>query len=270
MKFAKIALIAAAAAMGTLAQSAETDTAAKTKADTIRVMTYNIYGGKGIDKKLNLKGSEAVIRRAKPDIVGLQEVDVKSGRSQKLDMPKLLGEALGMQYAFAKTIDVSGGAYGIATLSKLPFTVVDTLPMPTAQGAEKRVAMILKAEKPRPFYFIVTHLSWESKYEKQRIEGMKSLKKLIDKKNYKPAILVGDFNEGLKSGTIRELRKNWMIANDTNPQPTFNVNGKGHKDTIDYICFYPKTAFKVLSCKVLEEPTASDHCPVLAELEFAE
>ncbi len=54
------------------------DVAAK---KTLRVMTYNIHIGIGMDKKLDLQRIADVINRERPDLVGLQEVDrgVRSG-----------------------------------------------------------------------------------------------------------------------------------------------------------------------------------------------
>jgi len=42
---------------------------------TLRVMTYNIHVGVGMDKKLDLQRIADVINAARPDLVGLQEVD---------------------------------------------------------------------------------------------------------------------------------------------------------------------------------------------------
>jgi endonuclease/exonuclease/phosphatase family metal-dependent hydrolase len=43
---------------------------------TLRVMTYNIHVGVGIDKKLDLQRTAEVIKAEHPDQVGLQEVDL--------------------------------------------------------------------------------------------------------------------------------------------------------------------------------------------------
>jgi len=44
-------------------------------ARTLRVMTYNIHVGVGMDKKLDLPRIAAVIKDQHADLVGLQEVD---------------------------------------------------------------------------------------------------------------------------------------------------------------------------------------------------
>src|ERR1043166_1240431 len=52
-------------------------------AKTIRVMTYNIHVGVGMDKKLDLPRIAAVINKQHPDLVGLQEVDRGVERTQR-------------------------------------------------------------------------------------------------------------------------------------------------------------------------------------------
>jgi hypothetical protein len=52
---------------------------------TLRVMTYNIHVGVGIDKKLDLQRIGDVINRERPDLVGLQEVDRGVKRTEGKD-----------------------------------------------------------------------------------------------------------------------------------------------------------------------------------------
>ncbi|HEX7295619.1 MAG TPA: endonuclease/exonuclease/phosphatase family protein, partial [Pyrinomonadaceae bacterium] len=52
---------------------------------TIRVMTYNIHVGVGMDKKLDLQRIADVIDKERPDLVGLQEVDRGVERTQRKD-----------------------------------------------------------------------------------------------------------------------------------------------------------------------------------------
>ena len=52
---------------------------------TLRVMTYNIHVGVGMDKKLDLARIAGVISAQHPDLVGLQEVDRGVTRTQGID-----------------------------------------------------------------------------------------------------------------------------------------------------------------------------------------
>src|SRR5512145_1670899 len=85
---------------------------------TLRVMTYNIHVGVGMDKKLDLQRIADVINRERPDLVGLQEVDRGVKRTEGKDEIAELAKMTRMDYAFAHNLDYQGGQYGVAILSR--------------------------------------------------------------------------------------------------------------------------------------------------------
>lgn len=69
-----------------------------------------------MDKKLDLERIAEVIKKEKPDLVGLQEVDRGVKRTEGRDEIVELAELTGMQYGFAHNLDYQGGQYtGILT-----------------------------------------------------------------------------------------------------------------------------------------------------------
>jgi len=84
----------------------------------IRVMTYNIHVGVGMDKKLDLPRIAAVIKDQRADLVGLQEVDRGVERTQRMDEIAELAKLTHMDYAFAFNLKYQGGQYGVAILSR--------------------------------------------------------------------------------------------------------------------------------------------------------
>src|SRR5207344_988211 len=68
---------------------------------SVRVMTYNIHVGVGMDKKLDLPRIAGVINAQHPDLVGLQEVDRGVTRTQQIDEIAELARLTKMDYAFA-------------------------------------------------------------------------------------------------------------------------------------------------------------------------
>src|SRR5215510_6223522 len=92
---------------------------------TLRVMTYNIHVGVGMDKKLDLQRIAAVINRERPDLVGLQEVDRGVKRTEGKDEIAELAALTKMHYAFAHNLDFQGGQYGVAILSRFPIRNID-------------------------------------------------------------------------------------------------------------------------------------------------
>src|SRR5690606_78873 len=53
----------------------------------LRVLSYNIHHGEGIDGKLDLERIAKVILAVKPDLVAVQEVDQNTERADKIDQP---------------------------------------------------------------------------------------------------------------------------------------------------------------------------------------
>ena len=68
----------------------------------VRVLTYNIHHGEGIDGKFDLARIAKVIRKSRAHIVALQEVDQRTKRWA----------------LFGKSMEFDGGEYGNALLVK--------------------------------------------------------------------------------------------------------------------------------------------------------
>lgn len=242
------------------------DSQISSPSSTVKVMSYNIHHGAGMDKKVDIVRIAEVIRKANADIVGLQEVDVKTERAKNFDIPAVIGEHLKMNHAFVKAIPVGKGEYGNAVVSRQSMKVVETFPLSLPKGAEARAALIVKVEQPTPYYFIVTHFPWEEKYEDARVKIVQEMTKIVKSKNYTPAIFVGDFNAEPAQPCIEELRKNWDVTNDVSLGKTYDSIKPSV--TIDYICTYPKNAFKIIKHEVVNDNIASDHRPIMTELQF--
>src|SRR5688572_31306281 len=105
---------------------------------TIRVMTYNIHVGIGMDKKLDLQRIADVINKEKPDLVGLQEVDRGVQRTQRIDEIVELSKLTRMEYAFAFNLPYQGGQYGVAILSRFPIRATEHRLYKHLREAERR------------------------------------------------------------------------------------------------------------------------------------
>ncbi|MCA9127909.1 MAG: endonuclease/exonuclease/phosphatase family protein, partial [Planctomycetales bacterium] len=86
----------------------------------LRVLSYNIHHGEGVDRKLDLERIAKVILSVKPDVVALQEVDRNVKRSEGVDQPKELARLTEMNVIFGANIELQGGHYGNALLSRFP------------------------------------------------------------------------------------------------------------------------------------------------------
>src|SRR2546430_17077026 len=113
-------LLDALLAVGSNSESAPSIVATPANAHTIRVMTYNIHVGVGMDKKLDLARIAGVINAQHVDLVGLQEVDRGVERTQRIDEIAELAKLTRMDYAFAFNLRYQGGQYGVVILVRLP------------------------------------------------------------------------------------------------------------------------------------------------------
>ncbi len=232
----------------------------------IRVLSYNIRHGLGMDGKFDLDRQARVIRRAAPDLAALQEVDQGTRRSRGIGEAELLGRKAGLRGVFGKAMDLDGGGYGEGILSRFPFLRVVRHPLPAAKGFEPRALLEVRvrpAGSGPGIVFFGTHLDHMS--EAQRVAQAKEINRVAAALGDRPMILAGDLNAQAGGQAMKELFKLWRPA-DRKGAFTFPADKPGRK--IDWILFRPARRWRVLEVKVLDEPVASDHRPLQAVLEL--
>ncbi len=226
-------------------------------APTLRLMTYNIQHGAGMDDVVDLDRQAAIISNAQPDFVGMQEVDSVVKRSGYIDEAAALGKKLGMHAVFGPAIPLSRGKYGVAVLSKKTPLSVRNIPLP---GAEKRTLLVCEFED---CVFATTHLDLE---EANRLASLPIILEEAARWE-KPFFICGDWNDKPSSQLITQIKRNFRVLNfinDSNTNYTFPAGTP--KSIIDYIASTKHFVKKVNSSKVLNEPQASDHRPVVVEV----
>jgi endonuclease/exonuclease/phosphatase family metal-dependent hydrolase len=233
----------------------------------VRVLTYNIQIGTGMDKKIDLKRTAKVIADLHPDLVALQEVDRLSKRVGGIDEPSELARLTGMHKAFGKALDVPGGEYGELILSRYPLVDVKNHVFKSEEGCESRAAITAKVklgENGPEILFIGTHLEHANK--QVRLRQTERLTQLAEKVTPLSAILAGDFNDTPSSPVLKTILGQWQDGTISSPGPTWPADKPTIK--IDYVLYRPADAWRVISCEVVNEPMASDHRPVLVVLEW--
>jgi endonuclease/exonuclease/phosphatase family metal-dependent hydrolase len=235
----------------------------------LKVMSYNIHIAvpPSTPGKTDIEAIVTTIRDADPDIIALQEVDVNTVRTGKVDQAAVLAEKLKMNYFFAKAIDHDGGDYGVAILSKYPIseTNIHRLSTIAGTGGEARVMATAKItlKGGRAIRFAATHLD----AQKDSVNREKQIAEInaIAESERLPLIIAGDFNAQPGSSVINQLDKAFSRT-CRNCEPTYPMINPNI--TIDFIGYRPSSRFKVLSHSVIPERYASDHLPVLATLEY--
>lgn len=252
----KFTLLAAAALIlaGTPLKSPAENTPTR-----LRIMSYNVRGGMGMDDKRDYERASAVIREHKPDICALQELDSITGRNGKTYALQEFAQRSGMHGTFAKAIDYDGGAYGIGLLYKDEPLQIKRIPMP---GREEARALIV-AEFPE-YVFLATHLSLTGADQLTSIRMIDSLAALYPEK---AVFFAGDLNFTPDSEQFKALRKNFLPLTDTKLK---SWPADEPRDAIDYIWGYigGDRYYKVRDHGVIDAPTQSDHRPVFADVTF--
>jgi endonuclease/exonuclease/phosphatase family metal-dependent hydrolase len=226
------------------------------EAPRLRVLTYNIHHGEGTDKKFDLERLAKIIRTAEPDVVALQEVDRKTRRASGVDQAAELGKLTGMHAEFGKAMNYSGGEYGQIILARDKPAKFDVIRLPGSPPREPRIAIAatLKARGGLPeLIFIGTHLCHQSSDD--RLAQAKKLNEAYPADSPLVAILAGDLNARTDSAPMREIGRQWS---DTVPG----------RNKIDYVLVRPGDPWRVIEAKVIPEPVASDHDPILVVLEW--
>lgn len=233
---------------------------------TLRVMSYNIHVGVGMDKKLDLPRIADVITREHPDLVGLQEVDRGVKRTEGKDEIAELAALTKMHYAFAHNLDYQGGQYGVAILSRFPIKSIDHRKYENLREAERRGMLRVEVEvNGHKLSFANTHLDYQHA-DGRLFETEQLLKFLSNVKE--PLIVVGDFNDE-PSGTSYKLmfagfEDSWARTQKKEPGLTYPADKPVKR--IDYI--FTRRTDRLRPKKTWVPVTlASDHLPLVADIE---
>ncbi len=244
--------------LGSAGQSVDKETR------TLKVLCYNLRFG----ELASLEELAAYIKSEDPDIVALQEVDVRTHRDAAKhqngrDFITVLGYHTGMLTAYARTIDHAGGYYGIGILSRYPFANTRKILLPPFDGSrEQRALLVADVELPggKLFTFASTHFDHTDSGIRQL--QAKALNKALKGNKY-PVIVAGDFNAKPDAPEISVGMKSWNAA----CSPDFTIPVKQPRSKIDYIFYAPAGKWKSLSSGT-PNVTLSDHLPIWAELEL--
>lgn len=241
-------------------------------APVLRVLCYNIHYGQGNDGEYNLERLAGVIRDAKPDLVGLQEVDVGVRRSGRAHQLLRLAELTGLASRYGPTQHYEGGLFGNAVLTRLPILDVAIHPLPyTEATAEKTtyprgaIAVTVRAPDGLPLRFISTH--FQHNVEEDRVAEAHAINELFaSPADETRTVLAGDLNAKPGAEPVQILGQRWVNALDPAAAPT--APSRQPVSRIDYILSRPRNAFRLVSSEVIHDDMASDHRPVLAVFEL--
>ena len=223
---------------------------------TVKILSYNVKNCQGMDGVVSYQRVADVIKRIDADVVALQELDSATVRSKGVVVLDELAMLTGMHKTYGASIDYQGGKYGIGVLTKEKPLSWKRVPLPGRE--EPRSLLIVEL---RDFVIGCTHFSLT---EEDRLSSAYLVSNSF--KNYsKPVFLAGDLNATPESSVIQSIENYFTILTKTT-SPTSPANNPSK--CIDYILGLKTagTSFTTTRTVVEQEPVASDHLPVWAEI----
>lgn len=235
------------------------------EAVVVRVVSYNIRHGRGMDGQVDLDRTAAVLRRLAPDLVGLQEVDSVVERSGRIAQAEALGARLGMHAVFGGFMDYQGGRYGMGILSRFAIRHAESIRLP--DGNEPRVALLVRVDLPGVGEVAVVnvHFDWVAD-DGFRFAQATALAAVLDTLSV-PYLLLGDFNALPDSRTLALYRQRAREAVKPS-RATFTFPSPVPEREIDYIFGSPAARWTADSVAVIADLDASDHRPVFARMRW--
>jgi endonuclease/exonuclease/phosphatase family metal-dependent hydrolase len=237
------------------------------KTHTLRVATYNIHRGRGLDGRTRLERIAAVLATIDADIVALQEVlgasALKPGQAAEL------GAALGMGWVMAPTRHLRTALFGNVVLSRFPVRhhVQHDLTWQTCEPRNvQRVDLEVGGAHVLHLYNV--HLGTallERRQQAARLAGL-----VHDKRVTGPKIVLGDFNEwarGLATDILAERLQSVDLRHHLRRKRTYP--GFFPILHLDHIYFEGRVeVVKVTLPRDRLTLVASDHLPLVADLKI--
>ncbi len=220
----------------------------------LRVMTYNVRNGVGMDNKRDLSRVADVIYASRPDVVAIQEVDSVTRRSSGLYVLGELAAGTAMYPVYAPAIDYDGGKYGIGMLCRERPLSVSRFPLP---GREEARALLV-VEFPQ-YVVACTHLSLTAD---DALASTDIIRREAERHS-KPFILMGDLNSEPGSATINSLQRDFRTLSPSG-RPTWPADEP--KDCIDYVMMANEPGVYVRRATVVADSVASDHRPIVVDM----
>ena len=241
----------------------------------MRIGTFNIQHGRhhalylenGCEV-IDLAGVAEVIRHGELDFCGLNEVRNQESVEGLCNQAKVIAEALGYHYVFAKAIDYRGGEYGNALVSRHPIVDWYTVPVSvsterreaqTAHKYEDRVLLVAKVDTPAaPVTVLVTHFGLNPDEIEEAIECIEGELR----RHTGHVVLMGDFNLTPDSpyyGRLSALLRDTAVPSDM----PLTFPSHAPKIKIDYVFVSDSLGAGDVTVPAL---TQSDHRPYFVTL----
>jgi len=231
----------------------------------LKAMTYNICSGNNLQRDRNLAYAAEIINLVQPDFVTVNEV-CKNTAYAPQHQADVLGSLTGYYPIFGRSIDIAGGEYGNAFLTRKPLLEQEVIDIPDRRSEERNyyehrtlLRAVIEAGGQKITVFS-THFGLAKVEQEAAVEtALEAIGKEIN-----PVILMGDLNmepdHPILQPLFEALHDSAERKDDIKTFPSDDPTIK-----IDYILHSEE--FRAVSLSSMDTQN-SDHRPLFAELEI--
>lgn len=239
---------------------------ASKRARTLRVATYNIHRGRGLDGRTRLERIAGVLAAIDADVIALQEVigasPLKPGQAAEL------GAALGMGWVMAPTRHLRTALFGNVVLSKFPVRhhVQHDLTWKTCE--HRGVQRVDLAIDDDTLHFYNVHLG--TSLLERRNQATKLASIVHDRRLSGPKIVLGDFNEWAR-GIAKDILAERLQSIDLTKHLSRRRTYPGFFPVLHLDHIYYEGDVDVIKVSMPRDRMslmASDHLPLIADLKI--
>jgi endonuclease/exonuclease/phosphatase family metal-dependent hydrolase len=243
----------------------------------LRIVTYNVHRCVGVDGRLSPERIAEVIASCQPDIVALQELDVRRARTGGVDQAHLIARELNMEMHFHPALQVLEELYGDAILSTRPLRLLKAGALPRLRrwpGIEPRGALWSSIDvSGTNLQVINTHLGLLGRERLSQVDALLGPDWLGRQDCRGPVILLGDFNAGPMSRTYRCLASKFRDAQRLLEPSRRHATFPTHAPFLCIDHVFVNRHVEVFAASAVRTPlarVASDHLPLVVDFQIAE
>jgi endonuclease/exonuclease/phosphatase family metal-dependent hydrolase len=168
------------------------------RGDLVRVATYNIHRGRGLDGRVSLRRIADVLQQIDADVVGVQEIYEAQA--------EFLARELGMQLVTGITLHRPDGAYGNAILTRLGLRGVATFDLSVSTREARGGIRVDLGFQDQTLHVFNVHLGLRGRERAEQVKWLVERHILWDDRSG-PRIMIGDLNEWFPGRVGRALRR---------------------------------------------------------------
>jgi endonuclease/exonuclease/phosphatase family metal-dependent hydrolase len=221
--------------------------------ELVRVATYNIHKGRGLDGRDDIQRILEILRRIDADVIGVQEIYEEQAEH--------IAHQLRMRLVTGTTVHRPAGPCGNAILTRLPLQGVATFDL-SVEAREARGGIRADLDvRGRTVHVLNVHLGLRQRERATQVKWLVE-RHILGNERLGPRIVVGDLNEWFPGRVGRTLRREFtsLRARRTHPAllPLWAL------DRIYWDHAFQGRSLRVHRSRMAR--VASDHLPLVATL----